>query len=133
MAAVQSHAVEVQKAAIKIEEESKLRIEALDNAGKQSEANLKDLQERFTEKEAQLADVQRLWPPPHTPTAEAYHERTVMWLFMIGHSLGRIDVSYFLSTFPCISVVSFHRSVLPYKHRKILEMLLNLLEVSCAP
>ena len=26
----------------------------------------------------------------HTPKAVTYHEPTVMWLFMIGHSLGRI-------------------------------------------
>ena len=39
---------------------------------------------------------------PHTPKAVAYNEPTVMWLFMIGHTLGRMDIPYFLATFPFI-------------------------------
>ena len=27
----------------------------------------------------------------HTPKAVTYHEPTVVWLFMIGHSLGRME------------------------------------------
>ena len=27
----------------------------------------------------------------HTPEAVTYHEPTVIWLFMIGHSLGRME------------------------------------------
>ena len=30
----------------------------------------------------------------HTPKAVTYHEPTVMWLFMIGHSLGRIEMGF---------------------------------------
>ena len=68
---------------------------------------------------------------------------------MIGHSLGRIDTSYFLTTFPAsilfgacspfslaptislphfrsYEVVLIHMCVLPYKYRTILEMLLTL-------
>ena len=36
----------------------------------------------------------RLWAPVrfHTPKAVTYHEPKVMRLYMIGHSLGRIDL-----------------------------------------
>ena len=30
----------------------------------------------------------------HTPKAVTYHEPTVMWLFMIGHSLGRMETFF---------------------------------------
>ena len=30
----------------------------------------------------------------HTPKAVTYHEPTVMWLFMIGHSLGRVETCF---------------------------------------
>ena len=30
----------------------------------------------------------------HTPKAVTYHEPTVMWLFMIGHSLGRVGTFF---------------------------------------
>ena len=33
----------------------------------------------------------------HTPKAVAYHEPTVLWLFMIGHSLGRMETCFGLS------------------------------------
>ena len=41
---------------------------------------------------------------------------------MIGHSLGRVDISYFLAIFRLYEVVSLHMCVLSYKYRKILEM-----------
>ena len=34
----------------------------------------------------------------HTPKAVTYHEPTVMWLFMIGHSLGRMETCFGPST-----------------------------------
>ena len=34
----------------------------------------------------------------HTPKAVTYHEPTVMWLFMIGHSLGRMETCFSPST-----------------------------------
>ena len=34
----------------------------------------------------------------HTPKAVAYHEPTVMWLFVIGHSLGRVETCFGPST-----------------------------------
>ena len=34
----------------------------------------------------------------HTPKAVTYHEPTVMWLFMIGHSLGRMETRFGPST-----------------------------------
>ena len=43
-------------------------------------------------------------PPlcPHAPKAVTYHEQSHYFRFMIGHSLGRMDLSYFLTTFPFI-------------------------------
>ena len=35
----------------------------------------------------------------HTPKAVTYHEPTVMWLFMIGHSLGRMETCFAPCTF----------------------------------
>ena len=35
----------------------------------------------------------------HTPKAVTYHEPTVMRLFMIGHSLGRMEMWFALGTF----------------------------------
>ena len=32
-----------------------------------------------------------LYSGSHMPKAVAYHEHTVLWLFMIGHSLGRME------------------------------------------
>ena len=37
---------------------------------------------------------------PHTPKAVTYHEQSQHCRFMIGHSLGRMGSSYFLTTFP---------------------------------
>ena len=34
----------------------------------------------------------------HTPKAVTYHEPTIMWLFMIGHSLGRMETCFGPST-----------------------------------
>ena len=34
----------------------------------------------------------------HTPKAVPYHEPTVLWLFMIGHSLGRVETCFGPST-----------------------------------
>ena len=34
----------------------------------------------------------------HTPKAVTYHEPTVMWLFMIGRSLGRMETCFGPST-----------------------------------
>ena len=45
--------------------------------------------------------VRRLCPR-HTPKAVTYHEQSHYCRFMIGHSLGRMDISYFLTTFPFI-------------------------------
>ena len=33
-------------------------------------------------------------PGFHTPKAVTYHEPTVVWLFMIGHSLGRMEACF---------------------------------------
>ena len=30
----------------------------------------------------------------HTPKAVTYHEPTAIWLFMIGHSLGRMETFF---------------------------------------
>ena len=34
----------------------------------------------------------------HTPKAVTYHEPTVIWLFVIGHSLGRMETCFGPST-----------------------------------
>ena len=34
----------------------------------------------------------------HTPQAVTYHEPTVTWLFMIGHSLGRVGDVFLVGT-----------------------------------
>ena len=34
----------------------------------------------------------------HTPKAVTYHEPTVIWLLMIGHSLGRMETCFGPST-----------------------------------
>ena len=34
----------------------------------------------------------------HTPKAVTYHEPIVIWLFMIGHSLGRMETCFGPST-----------------------------------
>ena len=39
---------------------------------------------------------------PHTPNTVTYHEQSRYCRFMIGHSLGRMYISYFLTTFPFI-------------------------------
>ena len=39
---------------------------------------------------------------PHTPKGVTYHEQSHYCRFMIRHSLGRMDISYFLTTFPFI-------------------------------
>ena len=39
---------------------------------------------------------------PYTPKAVAYHVQSHYCRFMIGHSLGRMDISNFLTTFPFI-------------------------------
>ena len=39
---------------------------------------------------------------PHTPMAVTYHEQSHYCRFMIGHSLGCMNISYFLTTFPFI-------------------------------
>ena len=54
--------------------------------------------------------------PPHTPKGVTYHEQSHYCRFMIGHGLGRMDISYFLTTFPRLhEVVSLHMCVLPSK------------------
>ena len=35
----------------------------------------------------------------HMPQAVTYHEPTVMWLFMVGHSLGRVETCFGPSTY----------------------------------
>ena len=40
--------------------------------------------------------------PPHTPKAVAYHEQSHYCRFMIGHSLGRMYISYFIITISLI-------------------------------
>ena len=63
----------------------------------------------------------------HAPKAVTYHEQSHYCRFMIGHSLGRIDTSYFLTAFffRLYEVVSLHMRVLPYTYRKILDVLLK--------
>ena len=39
---------------------------------------------------------------PHTPKAVTYHEQSHYCRFMIGHSLGRMDISYFLTKIPFV-------------------------------
>ena len=52
---------------------------------------------------------------------------------MIGHSLGRMDISpIFLPHFRLYEVVSLHVCGSPYKYRKILEMLPQLIKL-CDP
>ena len=45
-----------------------------------------------------------------TPKAEFYHEPTVIWLFMIGHSLGRVEVCFGPSTQGAWDPISKHIS-----------------------
>ena len=70
---------------------------------------------------------------PHTPKAVTYHAQSHYCRFMIGHSLGRMNISYFLTTFPFLyEVVLLHMWVLPHTHthiyiyRNTLERMLNL-------
>ena len=66
---------------------------------------------------------------PYTSKPVTYDEPTVMWLFMIGHSLVRMDVSYSLPYFHLYDVALLQMCVLPYKYWKILDMLPNLCEM----
>ena len=58
--------------------------------------------------------------PPHTPKAVTYHEQSHYCRFMIGHSLGRMDISFFLPHFRLYEVrftcVFFHTNAV--KHLK---------------
>ena len=49
-----------------------------------------------------FGSMYRAFDPPICPKAVTYHGPTVMWLFMIGHTLGRIDIPYLLPTFQII-------------------------------
>ena len=76
-------------------------------------------------------DARRLCPPPHTPKAVTYHEQSHYCRFVIGHSLGRMDISFFLPHFRLHEVVSLHMCFLPCKYRNTLKMLLTLMKL-CA-
>ena len=41
----------------------------------------------------------------HTPKAVTYHEPAVMWLFTIGHSLGRVEACFGPSTYRTVKVL----------------------------
>ena len=43
-------------------------------------------------------EVGRLYSRFHAHKAVTYHEPTVLWLFMIGHSLGRVETCFGPST-----------------------------------
>ena len=51
-------------------------------------------------KRARLYNTARRLCPPHTPKTVPYHEQSHYCRFMIGHSLGCMDISCFLATFP---------------------------------
>ena len=57
----------------------------------------------------------------HTPKAVTYHEPTVMWWFMIGHSLGRMETCFGPSTPRCWDPISKHISnpdVAPFRQKR---------------
>ena len=70
--------------------------------------------------------------PPYAHGCDLSCTITILYCrFMIGHSLRRINISYFLTTCPFIrGSSSLHRCVLPYKDRNRFEILVQLMKLT---